>query len=249
MIAKTSVVEARGSQGNGRVRRRRSAPTPPTTTGIASGRKSSGRSSSRVRLDGGDRGEQRADGAIPMSASATPAIVAPPIPEKKSAKAGSATSSAATRKASMAIDFAEPDRAAVARREQEPVDQPLLPLGDERARQAEERREDDRDPEQALGGEVGAVAPAGRSGRRRASRRRRGASPGSVSRAPAARAAGPSARARRRRRSSASCEREPVGRERLDARRVVGRDDEGRARRGARRARGRAARRRRRRAR
>ena len=54
--------------------------------------------------------------------------------------------------------LAEPDRAAVARREDEPVDDALLPLGGERARETEERGEDDRDPEQPLRRELGRVA-------------------------------------------------------------------------------------------
>src|SRR5918999_1408545 len=44
----------------------------------------------------------------------------------------------------------EPDRAAVARREHERVQQALLALGDEGAAEGEERGEDDRHPEQAL---------------------------------------------------------------------------------------------------
>src|SRR5262249_39340892 len=51
----------------------------------------------------------------------------------------------------------EPDRAAIAGSEQEAVDQALLALGDERTRQAEQRREDDRDPEQTLRSKLGAV--------------------------------------------------------------------------------------------
>src|SRR5918999_1154626 len=46
----------------------------------------------------------------------------------------------------------EPDRAAVAGREHERVQQALLALGDEGAAEGEERGEDDRDPEQALRG-------------------------------------------------------------------------------------------------
>jgi hypothetical protein len=42
---------------------------------------------------------------MPTSASTTPATVAPPIPEKKIANAGSATSSASPRKANAAIAF------------------------------------------------------------------------------------------------------------------------------------------------
>src|SRR5829696_9129174 len=44
----------------------------------------------------------------------------------------------------------EPDRAAVARREHERVEDPLLALGHERAAEPQQRREDDRDPEEAL---------------------------------------------------------------------------------------------------
>ena len=100
-----------------------------------------------------------------------------------------------------AHDLPEPDRAAVARREHEPVEHPLLPLGHERAGQREQRGEE---RPRSRGGRArrGRTSrPAARSGRRRASRRRRGASPAPC-RASAARAAGSSARARRRRRSS-----------------------------------------------
>ena len=48
----------------------------------------------------------------------------------------------------MAVTFAEPDRAAVDRREHEPVEHALLALGHERAREPEQRGEEDRDPEQ-----------------------------------------------------------------------------------------------------
>ena len=84
-----------------------------------------------------------------MSASATAATVRPSRPEKNAAKAGSATISAATRNAKHGDRLAEPDRAAIARRENERVEHPLLALGDERARQPEQRREDERRPEQA----------------------------------------------------------------------------------------------------
>ena len=53
----------------------------------------------------------------------------------------------------------EPDRAAVDRREHEPVEQALLALGDERAAEAEQRREEDRHPEQP---ELGEPRRAGR---------------------------------------------------------------------------------------
>ena len=53
----------------------------------------------------------------------------------------------------------QPDRAAVDRREHEPVEQALLPLGDERAAEAEQRGEEDRHPEQA---ELGEPRGAGR---------------------------------------------------------------------------------------
>src|SRR5438105_11414637 len=65
-----------------------------------------------------------------------------------------------------------------------------------------------------------------RSGRRLAPRRRRGAWPGACP-ARAARGEGPSGRGSRRRRRSASCERDPRRREPLEARGVVGGDDEG----------------------
>ena len=87
---------------------------------------------------------------MPTSASTTPRIAAAPSGEKKSANAGSATSSAAARNARVASGLAEPDRAAVARREHEPVERAALALRRPRARQAEQRREDERDPEQPL---------------------------------------------------------------------------------------------------
>src|SRR4051812_41834886 len=48
----------------------------------------------------------------------------------------------------------DPDRAPVARGEDQRVHRPLLPLGHERAREAEERGEDERDPEEAERGDV-----------------------------------------------------------------------------------------------
>src|SRR5436190_1016075 len=53
--------------------------------------------------------------------------------------------------------LAEPDRASVARRQDETVDHSLLALRGEGACKPEERREDDRDPEQPRRGEVGRV--------------------------------------------------------------------------------------------
>src|SRR5438874_1415884 len=50
-----------------------------------------------------------------------------------------------------------PDRAPVARREHEPVEQVLLALGHEGTRQAEDGREEERDPQQAFGRQVRAV--------------------------------------------------------------------------------------------
>ena len=177
------------------------APTPPTTSGIASGRKSSGRISSRVAAGGGHRREQRADGADAdvreQHAGTAPASSG----EKKSANAGSATSSIAARKTKHRGGLAEPDRAAVAGREHEPVERAVLALGRPGAREAEQRREDERHPEQPVRRDLVGARRAARSGRRRASRGRRAASPAAC-RAPAARAAGPCARARRRRRGT-----------------------------------------------
>ena len=78
----------------------------------------------------------------------------PSIPWKKRAKTGSATSSASARNAKRRERLREPDRAAVARGEHEPVEHALLPLGDEGAAEAEQRGEDDRDPEQPARGEI-----------------------------------------------------------------------------------------------
>src|SRR2546425_3423660 len=55
----------------------------------------------------------------------------------------------------------EPDRAAVAGGEQQPVEQALLALGGEGSGEAEQGGEDDRHPEQALGGELGALGGEG----------------------------------------------------------------------------------------
>ena len=93
--------------------------------------------------------------------------------------------------------LAEPDRAAVARREHEPVQHALLALGREDAGQPEQRGEHDRDPEQPRLGPLGRARQAARSGRSSARRRRRAASPAACP-ASAPRAAGPSARAPRR---------------------------------------------------
>src|SRR5438067_8003765 len=46
--------------------------------------------------------------------------------------------------------LAEPDRASVARREDEPVEHAVLPLGDEGPPEAEERREQDRHPQEPV---------------------------------------------------------------------------------------------------
>src|SRR3989304_6313497 len=97
-------------------------PTPPTTSGIASGRKSSGRISSRGRL-GGAPGAGRG----------------PPGP-----RAGVAGGPGG--------GLAGPDRAAVARREDEPVEDAALALGRPAPREPEERGEDERDPEEPLRG-------------------------------------------------------------------------------------------------
>ena len=82
------------------------APTPPITIGSASGRKSSGSSSSRARPAAAIAESRTPTAQMPRSASSTPAIVAHETGLKKSAKAGSATSSATTRKARVAIPFA-----------------------------------------------------------------------------------------------------------------------------------------------
>ena len=126
------------------------APTPPTTSGIASGRKRSGRTSSRVRL------------AAAIAASSVPTAQMPDVREgdagerrplerpKKSANAGRATSSTAARKTNDGDRLAEPDRAAVAGREHEPVERAALALGHPRPREPEQRGEDERHPEQAV---------------------------------------------------------------------------------------------------
>src|SRR5437870_2357530 len=51
--------------------------------------------------------------------------------------------------------LAEPDRTPVAGREHESVQHAVLPLGDEGAPEAEERREEDRDPQEAARREPG----------------------------------------------------------------------------------------------
>src|SRR6188508_840134 len=75
-------------------------PTPPTTSGIASGRKSSGNSTSRPRAAAAIAETSEPTAQSPMDASATPASAGPSSGAKNNAKAGSATSSAAPRNAS-----------------------------------------------------------------------------------------------------------------------------------------------------
>jgi len=69
------------------------------------------------------------------------------IEVKKSANAGSATTSATTRKARVATTLPT-QIAPVRRREHEPVEHSLLALGDEGATKPEQRSEQDRNPEQ-----------------------------------------------------------------------------------------------------
>ena len=214
------VVEQRGTRGT--------RPTPPTTIGIAIGRKSSGSRSSRARPATAIAPKSVPTAAMPRSASATAATVRPSRPREERANAGSATTSAAARKREHGERLAEPDRTAVARREHERVEHPLLAFGHERARQAEERGEDQRDPEQA------------------AARRRRSLPCGSakwkiVSAASTNSSIGGQrllrpqleqqvlARERCRRRRRTSCERQPLGGATLDALRLVRRDDHGAA--------------------
>ena len=77
----------------------------PTTSGIASGRKSSGRISLRVRLAAAIAASRVLTAQMPTLASSTPRIPRPGGGEKKSANAGSATSSIRPRKTNTAADF------------------------------------------------------------------------------------------------------------------------------------------------
>ena len=185
MIAKSGVVEARGSPGSAtgssvdarahaadddrdrerqEEQRQRAAP--------ARGWRPPSRASTRA-----DRGRCRRRRARRRRPSRRRS------PRRTAAKAGSATSSATTRKASTASDFASQIALRSHGASSEAVDQPLLALGDEGAREAEERGEDDRDPEHALGRERRSVRRAARSGRRRASTTTKSSIAGSVLRA------------------------------------------------------------------
>ena len=160
---------------------------------------------------------------MPMSASAIAAIVAASRPWKKSAKTGSATSSASTRNASVASDFAS-QIAAVGTWREHGASSTRCSLRYECAPEPEQSREENRDPEQAAGGEL-----------RRARRKRevednehrddeqqhRG------DRVPRPQLEQQVLRVTRERRRGSSCEREARRRERLDPLRVVGRDEKG----------------------
>ena len=215
------VIEHEEPVGCSRRRRRRRSGSP-------SGRKSSGRSSSRARPATAIAPKSVPTAAMPMSASATAATVRPSTAEKKAREGRQRDELGADEEREHRERLREPDRAPVARREHERVEQALLALGDEGPRQAEQRGEDDRRPEQAERSVVAGAARQreveDRQRRDHEQQHRRAASP-----SPAARAAGPCASARRRRRSR-SCERQPRGREALDALRLVGRDDDRRPR-------------------
>jgi hypothetical protein len=105
------------------------APTPPITTGIASGRKSRGRSSSRARLAAAIAREQRPDRAMPMSASATAAIELPATAGEEERERRQRDELREHEEREHADRLAEPDRAPVAGREHEAVEEPLLALG------------------------------------------------------------------------------------------------------------------------
>ena len=94
---------------------------------------------------------------MPTAASSTPTSDATRSGAKSSAKAGRATTLAASRKTSDRERLPEPDRTSVTRREHEAVERARLTLGRPGARQAEERGEDERDPEEAVGGVVRGV--------------------------------------------------------------------------------------------
>ena len=81
-----------------------------------------------------------------MSASATAATVRPPTPREEGGEGRQRDELGEREEREHRQRLRDPDRAAVARREHERVDQALLALGDERARQAEQRGEDDRRP-------------------------------------------------------------------------------------------------------
>ena len=117
----------------------------------------------------------------------------------------------------------EPDRAAVARREHEAVEHALLALGHERPAEPEQRGEDDRDPEEAARREPRRV-PGSEKWKTTNVATTKSSIAGSVSRARSSSSRSLRASAR----TSAKYfmrEREPRRRERLDARRIVGRDE------------------------
>jgi hypothetical protein len=137
-IAKTASYRPRKSRyvrGSGEI----AAPTPPTTTGMDKGRKSSGSTSSRVRLAVAMAENSEPTEQMPTLARSTPPTAAAERGAKKSANAGSATTSAARRNA-------------VAGCKHEAVERAGLPLGFPGAREAEQGGEDERDPEEAVRG-------------------------------------------------------------------------------------------------
>ena len=89
-----------------------------------------------------------------MSASATAATVAPSTLEKKIANSGSAIDLGEGEEREGGERLPEPDRAAVRGREHEPVEHALLAFRDERARETEQRGEDDRHPQKPEAGEL-----------------------------------------------------------------------------------------------
>ena len=86
-----------------------------------------------------------------MSASATPTTVGPSIEEREGRQRHDLRRGQERERRE---HLADPDRAPVGRREHEPVQHALFPLGDERAAETEQRSEDDRHPEQSERGSL-----------------------------------------------------------------------------------------------
>jgi hypothetical protein len=177
----------------------------PTTSGIASGRKSSGRISSRVRLAAAIAASSVPTAQMPMFASRTPRTASVPSGEKKSANAGSATSSIAARKTKTAADFPSQIALRSDGASTSPLERPALAFRRPRTRQAQQRGEHERDPEQPLRRNLVGTRRQ-REVKTTSVERTKSSIAGSVSRAPSS-SRDPCARAWRRRRDR-SCQRQ-----------------------------------------
>ena len=128
---------------------------------MASGRKSSGSSSSPGAPGDGHRAEQRPDRGDPDVRQCHRADRVPADPGEEHGKRRQGHDLGGGQEEEHRKRLAEPDRAAVARREDKCVEEALLALGHERAGERQERREDERHPEESERGDVTAAVRQG----------------------------------------------------------------------------------------